>query len=868
MFSSKGKNKITELLHQEKNTTEQQEVPSSFIVTSQKVTQPLLHQEKNTTKQQEVLSSSIVTSQKVTQPLLHPQKVQRLTLNDLPFSLNLSVQEMHLLTILFFHERTTDNNPRIMQPRLTPYSICESAGEFDPNVIKSHHVVPYKLSKICSSDETHEYSLDQNTNTDLWDKEKYLYSIDDTSQLVKIDEEVDKFSVYAVESLEDDFFGDGLSSFVDAIRGFDLFNPNDMKHLDKLLYGMASDHQSMFQKDESGLMYVHFFTDTSTYQQTPIPTLYDLFGDHVRKYCRLRFGSLIGGSTLVKLYDILNKSYYGQGTKTKRDSLSSELRKCVFTKFHHFDEHDSQQWARQMEILREYSKCNDAYMQFLAMDEKDDAYCSDAFPFPNNLEVVNMNMSMIMFLLETDEELSIYQPSFNHHCINHSSPEFQSFYNVIQKGRFYDSSKLHLVLYKIDDKTLSTKELEKYHQEETNERNLVSINGQDRIRCMGATNDSSSNVVLRKADTTDEVFFNTSFRRFIEESASLNLFSMEGMRKLDDILSSNPFWPRSYVSFFNDKGVSSKRRMISNKVANTINVFKKFKSHYSNLCQVRVGILEGIHRLFCVSSFLVDSNIDDSMKLKNRYISSEQRCIITNMNKITVKATMASQMHLLREKSMTYLREKETNVKATDLDIFSELLKSFHEITNDICNSKIWKEPTSVILPIFEKFHQYLKLESVPHKNREELSGQIYTEERNIVKSNPIVAECFRSCDNAKIFWERMNSSTRTERLSSLNIKTVGFGYFNPNNIGNYIPFQNLFGMNQRSTRRYTDQSYAIYVYENLLISLNICKYTYEAFYNKIKDTRSTYENNWKHKRRNKNGSDMGRTLDNTLISK
>ena len=119
MFSSKGKNKITELLHQEKNTTEQQEVPSSFIVTSQKVTQPLLHQEKNTTKQQEVLSSSIVTSQKVTQPLLHPQKVQRLTLNDLPFSLNLSVQEMHLLTILFFHERTTDNNPRIMQPRFT-----------------------------------------------------------------------------------------------------------------------------------------------------------------------------------------------------------------------------------------------------------------------------------------------------------------------------------------------------------------------------------------------------------------------------------------------------------------------------------------------------------------------------------------------------------------------------------------------------------------------------------------------------------------------------------------------------------------------------------------------------------------------------
>lgn len=840
MFSSKEKNKITELLHQEKNTTEQQKIPSSSIVSSQKVTQPLLP---------------------------HPQEVQRLSLNELPFSLNLGVQEMHLLTILFFHERITGNNPRIMQPRLTPYSICESAGEFDTNLIKTHHVVPYKLSKICRSNETHEYSVDQNSNNDLWDEETYLFSIDDTSELVKIDEEVDQFSVYAVESSEDVFFGDGLSSFVDTIRGFDLFNPNHMKHLDKLLYRMASDHQSMFQQDESGLMYVHFFTETSTYQQTPIPTLYDLFGDHVRKYCRLRFGSLIGGSTLVKLYDILNKSsYYGQGPKMKRDSLSSELRKCVFTKFQYFD--DSHQWARQMEILREYSKCNDAYMQFLLMDEKVDAYCSDAFPFPNNLNVDNMNMSMIMFLLETDEELSIYQPSFNHHCINHSSAEFQSFYNVIQQGRFNDSSKLHLVLYKIDDKTLSTKELKKNHQEETNERNLVSIDGQDRIRYMGATNDSSSNVVLRQADTTDEVFFNTSFRRFIEESASLNLFSMEGMRKLDDILSSNPFWPRSYVSFFNDKGVSSKRRMISNKVANTINVFKKFKRHYSNLSQVRVGLLEGIHRLFCVSSFLVDSNIDDSVKLKNRYISSEQRCIITNMNKITVNATMASQMHLLREKSMTYLREKETNVKATDLDIFSELLKSFHEITNDISNSEIWKEPTSVILPIFEKFHHYLKLESVPHKNREELSGQIYTEERNIVKSNPIVAECFRSCDNAKIFWERMNPSTRTERLSSLNIKTVGFGYFNPNNIGNYIPFQNIFGMNQRTTRRYTDQSYAIYAYENLLISLNICKYTYKAFYNKIKETRSTYENMWKHKRRNKNGSDMGRLLDNTLISK
>ena len=88
-----------------------------------------------------------------------------------------------------------------------------------------------------------------------------------------------------------------------------------------------------------------------------------------------------------------------------------------------------------------------------------------------------------------------------------------------------------------------------------------------------------------------------------------------------------------------------------------------------------------------------------------------------------------------------------------------------------------------------------------------------------------------------------MNSSTRTERLSSLNIKTVGFGYFNPNKIENYVPFQNLFGMKQRSTRRYTDQSYAIYVYKNLLISLNICKYTYEAFYNKIKETRNTYEN-------------------------
>ncbi len=465
----------------------------------------------------------------------------------------------------------------------------------------------------------------------------------------------------------------------------------------------------------------------------------------------------------------------------------------------------------------------------------------EGFPFNLNVELDKVPSTVFYFFHHrSDADNKICQPPFNHHCINHGSNEFQKMFDDIQDDSFDDITWFHFAAYKV---------------KETNSTEI------SQSRWITSIENDFSNSSHYSAYALNEEVFKKVLIPLVSYMSSNNIMMTENMKIVDkyfntlssdnkDGISDEVFFrgSGSYVPFFEDDKDKPKSRLESKEKE----TFFEFLKHVHSYMSLRLGTIEGIHRLFCVSFYFDHFLNQNDLQSSPSYIRDLHRCKITNLKQSLSEQEWNDQIEELRDYSLKYERNKSSNIKRSTVDMFVTLERKFVVRNQDFF--PIYRKSNrrlqdiyflKRIYPMIRNFIEYLTKEAHGYKKKideETLHNTIP------FKNNEVIEACMEGYDfqkkssALKLFWKKLkyDLSLRQIAASSFNIRTVRFA----NHFHNHITptdsktFINLFHIQETQSRSYLKQHYVVHCLRNLLIILRMCQYTRYTFLSKLNEIR------------------------------
>ena len=469
----------------------------------------------------------------------------------------------------------------------------------------------------------------------------------------------------------------------------------------------------------------------------------------------------------------------------------------------------------------------------------------------------------------------IGQPPFNHHSINHSSIVFRNMFEAIRNGTFDDTSRFHFVMYNIK------------HQSNTEEEVLDS-NSKRRIQQIelhdeGIIDEDTTCTHFSYASAmSDDLFEGIILRMFFRLthvlSATSDLTNLEKLQSMDKVfinlcksaikrgLPKEEIFMANvteYESFFHNS-----TEVESNSIDDlTYNkMFVDFQRHVHRYFNIRLGTLEGIHRLYGIS-YIIDNQIR-----RNNYIRKGQNCRFTNLRQTSSEVEWNEQILQLKNKSTSYERKKSLFVPTSRFDIMEGIMRDVNKNSDVIDDFKV---PTkkqfdgtdgyhyfaSFLFPILKKFiWKYLKVEALG-LDADKVKSYEDLKKRKPIPNNPIIQDCIASSEgersreesNIERFWSRLlDDSTMTEDSTdktkilqkSFNIRTLRFGnHFRSNyRSTQHIKFLSIFRIVPGNSKAYRKQHYTVHAMRNLLISIHICKFCRNSFIRKAIEANQSHQ--------------------------
>ena len=837
-----------------------------------------------------------------------------IVIDGFPLRNNLKIPSMTLSTIIFLQE--FDQSYEIfLQPLINEFPVYNQSfidnEEDNPQVY--HFVVYNKTDYVIKEPDFYE-SSDSDDEQHGTKKQEFEDINDDLPepyyQIFKISDNVKKFVDYKDKSLRGSFipmgFGiisgffchDDFITFLKDISTLDLFRKEDMVSMDSLLLNLSKTRYAHVIGLSNGYKskYRLYFKDHKLSETQKQKSPYRLFKDfsfHFRCASTLRMGTILGTHSLFKLY----KTFF----KSKVPIESPKEVPCFVSNFDD-DDITGRSWTTQLQELRRYS-IHDYYQSTMKklydvtqpvskivndtnesgaeisvcdyvlpkeiLEVTNSIINISNFPFPINVPFKEMNLSLILLFHErSNDEQRILQPPINHRSINHASLEFRSFFNQMKKGNFRDQSTFHFLAYRLNNLTLAHSK-----QMLVEERRIVAIDGE--TYTTKKKNVSKTSTTFFFGERLSNEFFLRYLVPFIHNISSLDLFKKDDMIKMDRIFSlDRSVMVYQYKRFFvNDKLSAAQQE------ASSQSLFRDFCTHFRKHSVIRLGTIEGIHRLYSVFQISSQENINEN----DQYIRGMHKCIITNLKDYSGDEGWKAQIHALRRYSKIYERQKSQIVTTSFIEIIDHMCRSFRDLRNDIYRQRSAKENLleyfgNIIYPICQQLQRYIK-EEAEAKITDRSHG---FQNISFESMNPIVLEIWKSCplrNRNEKFWKWIDfdpiSDMKSRRPTSINIKTIRFHYRSTlEGAVEHQRFRELFGIYKSSTDSNTKQSYVIHTFRNFLICINISYITYASFINKITDIRKTNERRF-HEEQNDERDDKEpnnkislRTMDHKLLSK
>ena len=790
----------------------------------------------------------------VTTPVSHfsyssiTTKFELIKIDNFPFFSNIKIPSIALNTLLFFHE-FDDDMQTLMQPLINESPVNEDSVTYkEEDSCEIYHCIVYNKTNTkikIDSDDSDNDDDDSDDDDDDDVIERQLYNItDDATNNVK--ETKETHSIPTAHRISDNLFRNSIFvEFLKEVSKLDLLIKDHMLRLEKI-FRKYQNSSFFFDIGMSRTLPYRPFFENNTLNENQIAdspfTLYKKFSQHVRTKttCTLRLGTILGTCNLLKHYRNIGKM-----DNILNVSQSKKV-SCIVSNFDddNVDFSTGRSWSTQLRDLRTHS-CHDKYQRKALSTRKPTVETTmtsstiqiDNFPFSVNVEVQNINISFILLFHEmSNDQRSIIQPLFNHHNINHRSPQFQSFFEDIKKGTFRDKSIFHFIAYLVHPITIN-------HTTTTirEHRLMYPIDGD--IATPKRLHVSESLSTFCVADSISDEYFQGHLVPFILACSCLDLFKKEDMVKLDDKLSitnSSIVW--EYDRFFVDGKLSKMQEQLP-----TQQLYQEFGKHLRKHSVIRIGTLEGIHRLFCIY-YLVRHLKYDVSELQNEYIRGTHICFITNMKRYNTEEDFNTQIEDIQKHSMSYVKKKSNIVGSSSIDTIFNLCSKFHDTQNDIIYPLVQSKTNisrvhyfnNIAYPLIGKFRDFLY-----HEAKQNIVNPThFFSQMESVSIHPVIRECWLSCpmveDRDKVFWDFLKfdpiTSMNEKRASSVNIKTNKFYFYGRTNISmEQEAFIKFFGI-VRNKKPKMDQSYVIHSMRNFLISINISSFSYYSLMDKISE--------------------------------
>lgn len=814
---------------------------------------------------------------------------------DFPLKDNMKIPEINLATVMFLHE--FDKTYKVfLQPLINEFPIYENATMYsdDPKYSlyhfiiydRSFHKVPendyYEHSDSDDEDRKRDDDDDDDKNSDSEECSNSDSSDDNTPnpqrQLFKITDEVRYFTQFNDKSLEgthipighrissDFFLSNIFVKFMQDVSTLDLMNKEDMVKMDGLVKSLSVSsigrHIGFHRYKKYSLFFKEGKLNEKQLKEEPIK-IFKKFWEHYRETCDLRMGTILGTFNLLKRFRTFYQMKESPGTVS-----------CIISNLDQTSM-EGRSWNTQVKELQLYSnhdyyqgKINELFEQSQhatkiihddKRSKKSDIKTSSVnyielnkgivgvsnsttkilgFPFDTNVALDKINFSLILLFHErSSDERHIMQPTINQRSINHGSQEFFSFYNQMKNGQFTDTSLFHFLVYRVNRLMLDNR------MTLPQERQIVSIDVNTYTPKIIKSSESDSEFFSVERITNE--FFHRFLVPFIHVVSSLDLFQKEDMIKMDKILSlDRSKIVHEYKVFFRNGTLSKKQKKVSSQ-----KLFEEFCAHFRQYSVIRLGTIEGIHRLYSAFKIVKDSIVEEN----NPYIKGFHRCLITNLKEYSSEHEWKNQIDELQQFSRTYEERKSQIVTTSFVEIIDKLISyKFHNENNDIyiILSMNRKETPRYFNGVMYKICQTLKDYVKSEATRDIKNRKMGLQNLNTDSMNPIILEIWKSCpiiNRNKTFWEWIDFDPILDmtqmRASSVNIKTIRFHYksMGKGTIQQKL-FCNLFGIQKSNSESNTKQSHVIRSFRNFMICINICQFTHKMIQQKLSQLRQSNE--------------------------
>ncbi len=506
------------------------------------------------------------------------------------------------------------------------------------------------------------------------------------------------------------------------------------------------------------------------------------------------------------------------------------------------------------------------------LDEIECILDDDGFMY---FDLADVPTELFCFFHERSEQYGnnkIAQPPFNHHSINHANPAFRKMFEKIRNGKFDDNSPFHFVFYNIKRQESSNMNLLTKNGNRKRRIQPIEIQYENKDQETTCTHFSYANAISNATFVDSIMTLIFRLKSILSAKCDGSGNNINRIRRMDRIFRDfcnraiNKNVPKEeifmdnvtqYQSFFDSTTLKDNDDTYSE-------VFVDFQRHVHKFINVRLGTLEGIHRLYGMSYVI------NHKHQRNDYITKGHSCRFTNMKETSSEEEWNKQIRLLKRKSSRYERKKSLYVPISGYDILEEIIKEVNR-KNDVCVN--FKPPSknrdggsetyfgSFIFPILKNFvMDYLKEEALGEV--ESLDEKSYDELKKTepILNNPIIHDCYMSSKtdrssrehNIDKFWRLLledsmlsdDSKRAFLKQTSFNIATLRFGnhFKGSYKAPQHINFLNIFRIKPGSSKAYRKQHFTVHAMRNLLIFLNICKFCRESFIKKAAEANLSHQ--------------------------